>query len=96
MGLSSTSQALDQVPEDDVLVVWKLDRLSRSLKDMLHILEKLTEAGTGFRSTTENVDSTVPAEEGRIYQHRRTCGVRTLTQASGINPQGDIVVGKEQ
>ena len=44
-----------------VLVVWKLDRLSRSLKDMLHILEKLTEVGAGFRSLTENVDSTVPA-----------------------------------
>ena len=54
-------RALDQVREGDVLVVWKLDRLSRSLKDMLHILEKLTEAGAGFRSLTENVDSTVPA-----------------------------------
>jgi DNA invertase Pin-like site-specific DNA recombinase len=54
-------RALDQVRANDVLVVWKLDRLSRSLKDMLHILEKLTEAGAGFRSLTENVDSTVPA-----------------------------------
>jgi DNA invertase Pin-like site-specific DNA recombinase len=54
-------RALDQVREGDVLVVWKLDRLSRSLKDMLHILERLTEAGAGFRSLTENVDSTVPA-----------------------------------
>jgi DNA invertase Pin-like site-specific DNA recombinase len=43
------------------LVVWKLDRLSRSVKDTLHILEKLTEIGAGFRSLTENVDSTVPA-----------------------------------
>jgi DNA invertase Pin-like site-specific DNA recombinase len=54
-------RALDQVREGDILVVWKLDRLSRSLKDMLHILEKLTEVGAGFRSLTENVDSTVPA-----------------------------------
>jgi DNA invertase Pin-like site-specific DNA recombinase len=54
-------RALDQVREGDVLVVWKLDRLSRSLKDMLHILERLTEVGAGFRSLTENVDSTVPA-----------------------------------
>jgi DNA invertase Pin-like site-specific DNA recombinase len=54
-------RALDQVRDGDVLVVWKLDRLSRSLKDMLHILEKLTEVGAGFRSLTENVDSTVPA-----------------------------------
>jgi DNA invertase Pin-like site-specific DNA recombinase len=54
-------RALDQAREGDVLVVWKLDRLSRSLKDMLHILERLTEVGAGFRSLTENVDSTVPA-----------------------------------
>jgi DNA invertase Pin-like site-specific DNA recombinase len=54
-------RALDQAREGDILVVWKLDRLSRSLKDMLHILEKLTEVGAGFRSLTENVDSTVPA-----------------------------------
>jgi DNA invertase Pin-like site-specific DNA recombinase len=54
-------RALDQVRAGDVLVVWKLDRLSRSLKDMLHILEKLTEVGADFRSLTENVDSTVPA-----------------------------------
>jgi DNA invertase Pin-like site-specific DNA recombinase len=54
-------RALDQVRDGDVLVVWKLDRLSRSLKDLLHILEKLTEVGAGFRSLTENVDSTVPA-----------------------------------
>jgi DNA invertase Pin-like site-specific DNA recombinase len=31
------------------------------LKDMLHILERLTEVGAGFRTLTENVDSTVPA-----------------------------------
>jgi DNA invertase Pin-like site-specific DNA recombinase len=54
-------RALDQARGGDVLVVWKLDRLSRSLKDMLHILERLTEVGAGFRSLTENVDSTVPA-----------------------------------
>src|SRR6202035_1781430 len=43
-------KALEQRRESDVLVVWKLDRLSRSLKDMLIILEKITEAGAGFRS----------------------------------------------
>lgn len=36
---------LDQIREGDTLVVWKLDRLSRSLKDLLHILEKIDTAG---------------------------------------------------
>ncbi|MCP4503532.1 MAG: recombinase family protein [Deltaproteobacteria bacterium] len=49
---------LDQLREGDVLVVWKLDRLSRSLKDLLFILEKVEKAGAGFRSLTESVDTT--------------------------------------
>ena len=39
----------------------KLDRLSRSLKDVLHIMERIAEAGAGFRSITENIDTTTPA-----------------------------------
>jgi DNA invertase Pin-like site-specific DNA recombinase len=42
-------------------VVWKLDRLSRSLKDLLHIMEQVREAGAGFRSLTEAVDTTTAA-----------------------------------
>jgi DNA invertase Pin-like site-specific DNA recombinase len=57
-------QALEQLREWDVLVVWKLDRLSRSLKDLLHIMERVREAGAGFRSLTEAVDTTTSA--GRI------------------------------
>ncbi len=52
---------LDQLRPDDIVVVWKLDRLSRSLKDLLHILEKLEAAGAGFRSLTESIDTTTPA-----------------------------------
>jgi DNA invertase Pin-like site-specific DNA recombinase len=48
---------LDQLRPDDVVVVWKLDRLSRSLKDLLHLLEKIEAAGAGFRSLTESVDT---------------------------------------
>lgn len=52
---------LTQIRKDDVLVVWKLDRLSRSLRDLLTIMEKLDEAKAGFRSLTEAVDTTTPA-----------------------------------
>jgi DNA invertase Pin-like site-specific DNA recombinase len=54
-------KALGQLREDDVLVVWKLDRLSRSLKDLLIVLERVTEAGAGFRSLTESIDTTSAA-----------------------------------
>ena len=52
---------LDQLRKGDVLVVWKLDRLSRSLRDVLTIMERLKEAGAGFRSITEAIDTTTPA-----------------------------------
>jgi DNA invertase Pin-like site-specific DNA recombinase len=58
---------LDQLREGDVVVVWKLDRLSRSLKDVLHIMERIGDAGAGFRSIAEAIDTTTPA--GRMMMH---------------------------
>ena len=45
----------------DVVVVWKLDRLSRSLKDLLHLVEKIGLAGAQFVSLTEEVNTTTAA-----------------------------------
>ena len=52
---------LEQLRRGDVVVVWKLDRLSRSLKDLLHVMERLDQAKAGFRSLTELVDTTTSA-----------------------------------
>lgn len=52
---------LDQLRKGDVLVVWKLDRLSRSLRDVFTIMERLGDSGAGFRSLTEAIDTTTPA-----------------------------------
>ncbi|HXA68585.1 MAG TPA: recombinase family protein [Bryobacteraceae bacterium] len=52
---------LDQLRKGDVLAVWKLDRLSRSLRDVLVIMERLARAKAGFRSLTEAIDTTTPA-----------------------------------
>ena len=52
---------LNQLRAGDVVVVWKLDRLSRSLRDVLTIMEQLGVAGAGFRSLTEAIDTTTPA-----------------------------------
>lgn len=51
---------LEQLRKGDVLVVWKLDRLSRSLKDVLLLLEKVEQAEAGFSSLTEAIDTTSP------------------------------------
>ena len=52
---------IEHLREGDVVVVWKLDRLSRSLKDLLHMLDRIEAAGAGFRSLTEAIDTTTPA-----------------------------------
>src|SRR5712664_2000037 len=52
---------LSQLRKGDVPVVWKLDRLSRSLRDVLTIMERVQERKAGFRSLTEAVDTTTPA-----------------------------------
>jgi DNA invertase Pin-like site-specific DNA recombinase len=60
LGLPELHRLLDRLREGDALVVWKLDRLSRSLKDLLHILEKIDAAGANFRSLTEAIDTSGP------------------------------------
>ncbi len=56
--------AIESLKLGDVLTVWKLDRLSRSLHNLLFTLEAITAAKAGFRSLTEAVDTTTPA--GRL------------------------------
>lgn len=54
-------ELLNYIRKDDIVVVWKLDRLSRSLKDLLFIMEQIESKGAGFRSLTENIDTTTSA-----------------------------------
>lgn len=49
---------LGQLRKGDVVVVWKLDRLSRSLKDVLTLMEEIAKSEAGFRSMTEAIDTT--------------------------------------
>jgi DNA invertase Pin-like site-specific DNA recombinase len=51
----------------DTLVVWKLDRLARSLKDLVEIVQDLNEREVGFKSLTESIDTT--SSGGRLVFH---------------------------
>ncbi|RMD59542.1 recombinase family protein [Candidatus Parcubacteria bacterium] len=51
----------------DVLVVWRLDRLARSLKDLIRIADDLEARGIGLRSLQEQIDTTSAA--GRLFFH---------------------------
>jgi DNA invertase Pin-like site-specific DNA recombinase len=54
-------KAIGQLHEGDTFVVWKLDRLSRSLMDLLHILKQLNDKGAYFESLTESINTKSPA-----------------------------------
>lgn len=51
---------LGHLRKGDIVVVWKLDRLSRSLKDLLLILEKIEASAADFQSLTEAIDTSTP------------------------------------
>ena len=61
------SQALEFLREGDSLVVWKLDRFGRSLKDLIAWMTTLQEKGIGFQSLTEKIDTTSPG--GKLIFH---------------------------
>ena len=55
-------EALNYLREGDTLVVWKLDRLGRSLSHLLQIIETLSQRGIQFKSITDSaIDTTTPS-----------------------------------
>jgi DNA invertase Pin-like site-specific DNA recombinase len=72
-GVSAGSQrrpvldrALAELTRDDVLVVWRLDRLRGSLSDLVRLIRSLAERGVGFRSLSESLDS-APQKATTLY-----------------------------
>lgn len=60
-------KAFEQIRKDDILVVWKLDRLGRSLKHLIQAVSELNERGIGFKSLKESIDTTTNG--GRLIFH---------------------------
>src|SRR6202045_102196 len=59
--------ALSYVREGDTLVVWRLDRLGRSLKHLIETITTLNNRKIGFKSITENIDTTTSG--GKLIFH---------------------------
>ena len=64
---SQLTAALDYMRPGDTLVVWKLDRLARSLKQLIETVDELEKREIGFRSLTEAIDTTTPG--GKLVFH---------------------------
>src|SRR5262249_36928161 len=103
-GTKDSRPALDRLVMDakrrkfDVLVVWKLDRLGRSLKHLIILLDDLATLGVAFVSLGESVDATTPAgklsmavlaaiaefERGRIVERVRAGLARAKAQGKRL------------
>lgn len=64
---SGLTEALEYVRAGDSLVVWKLDRLGRSLKHLIETITNLNNRKIGFQSITENIDTTTSG--GKLIFH---------------------------
>jgi len=91
------SDALAHLRPGDTFVVWKLDRLGRSVKNLIQFIEELKEREVEFISITDSVDTTTPA--GRFFFHmmaslaqmeRELIAERTMAGLKAARKQGRI------
>ena len=54
------NKLLEQLREGDVVVIWKLDRLARSLKDLVSLVNEIQEKGGALHSLNDQIDTTTP------------------------------------
>jgi DNA invertase Pin-like site-specific DNA recombinase len=66
-GRSGLAEALEYARKGDTLVVWKLDRLGRSLPHLIEVVTALEERGVGFKCLQESIDTTTPG--GKLIFH---------------------------
>jgi len=105
---SGLGQALEFVRPGDVLVVWKLDRLGRSLSHLLGIVNSLKERQVAFRSLTEGMDTTTASGEllfhvfGALAQYERAliqervvAGLAAAQRRGRVGGRPLVIVGEK-
>src|SRR5260370_11224017 len=78
-------KALDSLGPGDTFVVWKLDRLSRSLSDLMHLLAQIKNAGATFESLTEHIETKSAA--GEIMMNMLACFAQLERQMIDERPR---------
>ena len=58
---------LENLRPNDVVIIWELDRLGRSLKDLVQLVNEIQEKGAGLKSLGDNIDTTRP--QGKLTFH---------------------------
>ena len=101
------AKALEFVKSSDVLVVWKLDRLGRSLSHLLSIVNELKDKQVAFRSLTEGMDTTTASGEllfhvfGALAQYERAltrervmAGLTAARRRGRVGGRPPVIVGE--
>ena len=105
---SGLAMALEFVRPGDVLVVWKLDRLGRSLSHLLTIVNALKDKRGAFRSLTEGMDTTTASGEllfhvfGALAQYERAliqervvAGLAAARRRGRVGGRPAVIVGEK-
>ena len=58
---------LDQLRKGDIVIIWKLDRLGRSLRDLVNLVTEIQDKGAGLKSLNDSIDTTTP--QGKLTFH---------------------------
>ena len=102
------TEALSHLREGDTLVVWRLDRLGRSLRHLIDTITELHDRGVGFKSLQENIDTTTSggklifhifgslAEfEREIIRERTTAGLKSARTRGRVGGRPKSLSAKE-
>ena len=87
-------QALDNLRHGDTLVVWKLDRLGRSVKDLLDFVGGLNDRGVGFISLTDSIDTTTVS--GRFFFNVMASLAQMVRERMVERTQAGLQAAREQ
>jgi DNA invertase Pin-like site-specific DNA recombinase len=91
---SGLAQALARTGAGDVLAVWKLDPLGRSLPHLIELLDGLGKGGAGFQSLSESIDTTTAG--GRLIFHKMRTSAEFARELIAERTRADIQAAKRR
>ena len=87
------AKALDMLREGDTLVVWKLDRLGRSVKHLVDLVGQLHQQGVHFKSLTDAIDTGTPS--GRFFFHVMASLAEMERELTGERTRAGLEVARQ-